>query len=274
MAEIISEQLIGEMEAVGRSAILRAGERIRECLGHPSAIETKGASDYVTDVDQACEKLVMASIHERFPDHHIMSEETPFHGWEPGITWILDPLDGTTNFIHGIPFVAVSMAALVEREPVLGLILDPVRGELFAARRGSGATLNERRIRVKDVPSLQEALIATAFPFRARGLLDPYMATFRKIFQRVGDVRRAGSAALDLAYVASGRVNGFWEAGLKPWDVAAGSLLIQEAGGRVSDFWGGGDYLENGHIVAGAPSIHTFLLEQVGAHLAPALKRA
>ena len=274
MPEAISEDRIEEMEAVGRSAILQAGECIMERLGDPSAIDTKGTSDYVTDVDRACEALIMEMIRKRFPDHHIMSEESPFQGWEPGITWILDPLDGTTNFIHGFPFVAVSMAVVVEKEPVLGLTLDPVRGELFTARRGGGAHLNGQRIQVKDVSSLHEALIATAFPFRARDLLEPYMATFRRIFQSVGDVRRTGSAALDLAYVACGRVNGFWEAGLKPWDVAAGTLLIREAGGRVSDFWGKDNYLQNGHIVAGAPSVYPFLLQHVAAHLAPALAQA
>jgi myo-inositol-1(or 4)-monophosphatase len=272
MSYEFSEKAIHEIEEVGTEAVLRAGRVIRDRLGSPAEVLSKGASDYVTDVDRQCESLIMEAIQRHFPDHHIMSEETPFHGWKPGVTWIIDPLDGTTNFIHGFPFVAVSVGVCVDGEMLVGFVLDTVRGELFSARRGQGASVNGRRIRVREVASRDEALVSTGFPFRNKGLVDPFLVTFKRILEEVSDVRRTGAAALDLAYLAAGRVNGFWEAGLKTWDVAAGSLLIQEAGGCVTDFWGESDYLRNGHIVAGTPSLHPFLLEQVQRSLAKSVK--
>ena len=267
--------MIEEMEQVARSVILRAGELIREHLGRVTgaSIFSKGPSDFVTEVDRASEALIIEAIRGRFPDHHIMAEESAQGELGGGITWVIDPLDGTTNFIHGVPFVAVSIGACADGIPVLGLVLDPVRGELFTARRGNGAYLNGWPIRARDGIPLREALVATGFPFRAKWLIDPYLASFKGIFEKVSGLRRAGAAALDLAYAAAGRVDGFWEPGLAPWDIAAGSVLVTEAGGRVCDFWGGQDHLTTGHVIAGSPSVVPFLLEQVQAHLAPAIRR-
>lgn len=264
-----------EMEQIAHSAILKAGELIRERIGRltRSDIHSKGPSDFVTEVDRASEALIIEAIRSRFPDHSIMAEESAQGPLGDGITWIIDPLDGTTNFIHGFPFVAVSIGAWQDGNPLLGVVLDPIRGELFSARRGNGATLNGQPIRARDEVPLHEALVATGFPFRAKGLIDPYLASFKGIFEKVSGLRRAGAAALDLAYVAAGRVDGFWEPGLAPWDVAAGSVLILEAGGQVCDFWGEPNYLTNGHVIAGSPSVLPFLVEQVQAHLAPAVER-
>lgn len=266
--------MIHDMERVAREAILKAGELIRSHIGtvSPALIEAKGPADYVTEIDKRSEELIMGMIRKHFPEHHIISEETSKGELRSGYTWIIDPLDGTTNFIHGFPFVAVSIGVCFEGKQVLGLVLDPIRRELFTALRGEGAYLNGERIRVRDSARLENALIATGFPFRAKHLLEPYLEVFRNVFQKVSGIRRAGAAALDLAYVASGRVDGFWEPGLAPWDVAAGSLLILEAGGVVDDFWGAGNYLANGHIVAGTASVCPFLLEQVQAFLTPAVE--
>jgi myo-inositol-1(or 4)-monophosphatase len=269
-----SKTLLDEIEQLARIAILEAGNLIRDKLGSISfsQVHSKAPFDYVTSVDQESETLIVDRILGRFPDHYIMSEETANQGLQNGISWIIDPLDGTTNFIHGFPFVAVSIAVCQDKRPVLGLVLDPVRHELFFAKRDSGAYLNGKRIHTSKPPELVDALIATGFPHRTRPLLEPYLNTFRSIFQNVSGIRRAGAAALDLAYLAAGRVDGFWEAGLKAWDIAAGSLLVTEAGGIVSDFWGTEDYLYNGHIIGGTALVYPFLIEQVKTFMAPALK--
>lgn len=265
--------MLQKVEKLAHKAIMQMGDLIRDGIGKvaPSHIHDKGPSDYVTVVDRQSEDLIMAMIRREFPDHHIMAEESPNSGIQPGITWIIDPLDGTTNFIHGFPFVAISIAICLDREVVLGMVLDPIRQELFTAERGGGAYLNGRPIHVRELSDLAGALIATGFPARAKHLLNPYLNTFRGVFEKVSGIRRAGSAALDLAYVAAGRVDGFWEAGLQPWDVAAGALLVREAGGLVDDFQGAGEYLHTGHIIAGSALVQPFLAEQVKASLAPAI---
>jgi myo-inositol-1(or 4)-monophosphatase len=267
--------MIHDMEQAVHPAILKAGELIREKIGNLSStsVFTKGPSDFVTEVDRACEALIIEAIRTRFPDHHIMAEESINSPLGDGITWIIDPLDGTTNFIHGFPFVAVSIGACLDGKPILGLVLDPLRGELFTARKGEGAYLNGQPIRARNGIPLAEALVATGFPFRSKNLIDPYMASFRSIFDQISGIRRAGAAALDLAYVAAGRVDGFWEPGLAPWDIAAGSLLVTESGAQICDFWGGQDYLLTGHVIAGGSTVLPCLLEQVQAHLAPAIDR-
>ena len=264
---------IDAMEKVARAVIFEAGDLIRQRIGTISFshVHTKAPFDYVTSVDKDAEALIIGSILKHFPDHYIMSEETPNEGLQGGVSWVIDPLDGTANFIHGFPFVAVSIAVCEDKRPILGFVLDPVRRELFSARRGSGAYLNGERIRTSQVPALKDALVATGFPHRTRELLDPYLNTFRGIFERVSGIRRAGAAALDLAYLAAGRVDGFWEAGLKAWDIAAGSLLVTEAGGMVSDFWGTNNHLGNGHIIGGTSLVYPFLLEQVQNFLTPVL---
>ncbi|MEN6437643.1 MAG: inositol monophosphatase family protein [Syntrophobacter sp.] len=266
--------MLNEMEKVARRAILAAGEIIRETIGHvaDSWIQSKGPADYVTKVDQRCELLIMEEIRRNFPDHSIMSEETASDGLQPGYTWVIDPLDGTTNFIHGFPFVAVSIAVCEDEVPVLGLVFDPVRHELFSARKGEGAWLNGSRLRTRSDAQLEKALIATGFPFRRKNLADAYLKAFRSIFMEVSGIRRAGAAALDLAYLGAGRVDGFWEIGLKAWDIAAGALIVQEAGGMVSDFLGEDNHLHSGNVVSGTPAIYPFLLEQVQKWINPVLE--
>jgi myo-inositol-1(or 4)-monophosphatase len=263
-----------EVENRAHEVILEVGKLIRDHIGTitSSLVQIKGPSDFVTEVDQRSEAMIMEMIQKHFPDHHIMSEETANEGLQDGITWVIDPLDGTTNFIHGFPHVAVSVAVCEEREPVLGFVLDPVRQELFFARRGGGAFLNGNRIHTRSGARLDDALVATGFPFRSKNVLEPYLEVFRSVFNSMSGIRRAGAAALDLAYLASGRVDGFWEVGLKAWDIAAGVLLIKEAGGHVSDFWGDENYLYNGHVVGGTSTVYPFLLDLVKTHLAPALK--
>lgn len=261
------------IEAVARAAIGDAGDLIRHELGTISFadVQTKAPFDYVTTIDKEAEALIIDRIRKYFPDHRIMSEESPNEGLQDGISWVIDPLDGTANFIHGFPFVAVSIAICEDQKPIHGFVLDPLRQELFSAHRGHGAYLNGQPIRTSQPGALNETLIATGFPHRIRDLIEPYLDTFRGIFQEVSGIRRAGAAALDLAYLAAGRVDGFWEAGLKAWDIAAGSLLVTEAGGTVSDFWGTDAYLHNGHVIGGTSLVHPFLLAQVQSSLAPAL---
>lgn len=264
------------IEEVARKAVVKAGDLIRRHIGGvPNTdILNKGPSDYVTEIDMKCENLIIGTISRHFPNHCIIAEETANFAFTEAPTWIIDPLDGTTNFIHGFPFVAVSIAFCVGRQVLQGWVFDPLRQELFAARKGQGAYLNDMPIRMKPPSRLSEMLIATGFPFRAKDLLNPYLDVFKQVFTEATGVRRAGSAALDLAYVAAGRVDGFWEIGLKPWDIAAGSLLVAEAGGSVKDFWGSDRYLENGHIVAGGSLVCSFLLEQVQIFLCPVLDAA
>lgn len=266
--------MIKGLEETAKRAVFEAGALIRQTIGGipSSRVRHKAPFDYVTDMDRRCEDLIIEIIRESFPSHGIVAEESPGHDLQDGTTWIVDPIDGTVNFIHGFPFVAVSIAVSRNRKPFLGLVLDPLREELFLARAGAGATLNGSPIRVAGPTALDEALIGTGFPHRNRSIIDPYMNTFKAVFSEVSGIRRGGSAALDLAYVAAGRLDGFWEAGLKAWDIAAGSLLIEEAGGAVTDFWGSDEYLRTGHVVAGTESVHAFLMQQVGTHLADAVR--
>jgi len=230
-----------------------------------SDVMEKGSSDWVTTIDHASEKAIIRIIKEFFPQHAIKAEESAPKARAAAYQWLIDPLDGTVNFIHSFPMFCVSIALMQERELEVGVIYDPVRKELFTARRGQGAWLNGRRIHVDRRPTFKGALLATGFPFRAQEQLDPYLESFRRIFLKTGAIRRAGSAALDLAYTACGRFSGFWEMALSPWDMAAGALLVQEAGGKVSDFFGKDSYLNDGHIVVANPALH----KQLTAILAP-----
>jgi myo-inositol-1(or 4)-monophosphatase len=266
-------QTMEELEHTAREAALHAGDLLARRFGdHTSlTIRDKSRFDYVTDVDHESEDIIVSAIRRRFPDHEILAEERPTSTRGAGFLWIVDPLDGTTNFIHGFPFVAVAIGVMYAGNMVLGLTYDPLRRELFTTRRGGGAWRNGQPLRVRPGASLKAALVATGFPFRHKQVVEAYLRSFQNIFLEVSGIRRAGSAALDLAYVACGRVDGFWEIGLGPWDIASGSLLVEEAGGRVSDFAGGDDFLGSGHIVAGTPVVHPFLLREVQQHLAPVL---
>ena len=249
------------LEVAVRAA--RTGGRIlRGRLGRlqRSQIRKKGKYDWVTDADHASEKAILAVLRRSFPRDSIKAEESAPSVASESRQWLIDPLDGTVNFLHGFPMFCVSIGLMERGRLEVGVVYDPTREELFTARRGHGAFLNGRRIRVTACATFEESLIATGFPFRARDKMDLYIGSFRKIFLQTGSIRRAGAAALDLAYVACGRMDGFWEMALAPWDMAAGALLIREAGGTVSDFFGKPGFLERGHVLAGNPRIHSLML--------------
>ncbi len=234
----------------------------------PLGIEQKGLHDFVTRADLASERAVLAVIREAHPGHLVLAEEeSRAELTHPGPLWIVDPLDGTTNFIHGFPAYAVSVACAVGGRVVAGAVLDPCRDELFGAVRGGGATRNGAPIRVSGRAGLQDALVGTGFPFRQHARIDAYLQSLRAVIADTAGIRRAGSAALDLCSVACGRFDGFWEEGLGPWDMAAGALLIEEAGGTVTDMRGGDRWLETGSIVAGTPGVYPALYGLVAAHL-------
>jgi len=222
-------------------------------------VETKGHNDYVSEADRAAEREVIETIHKHYPDHAILAEESGSTGTSETV-WIVDPLDGTTNFLHRFPVFAVSIGVQVKGRMEHAVVYDPVRQELFTASRGVGAQLDGRRIRVSGQKNLDRALIGTGFPFRQADVeMEPYLAMLGKIIKNTSGVRRPGAAALDLCYVAAGRLDGFWEAGLSAWDLAAGGLIIREAGGIVSGLDGSEDYLETGHVLTGTPKIYAGL---------------
>jgi len=220
------------------------------------SISEKRQNDFVTRADRESEDVIVARIRESFPEDGFLGEEGGRRGaGGESRTWIVDPLDGTTNFIAGFPFWCVSIAAREKGEIVAGVVWDPLRGELYSAQRRAGAFRDGERLRVTERPGLDGAFLATGFPFRSKERIDLYLALFRELFLHARAIRRAGSAALDLANVAAGVFDGFFEFQLSPWDIAAGSLLIEEAGGRVSDFGGGSGHWERGNVVAGSPAV-------------------
>lgn len=246
-------------------AVILSGDFIRKNVGSISnnEISVKQASDYVTRIDKESEQIIINIIKNNFPHHHFLTEESIQEYDTSNYRWIIDPLDGTTNFIHSYPVFAVSIALEYRGEIILGIVYDPLRDEIFSAEKGKGAFLNGRPFRVSKTSDLIKSIITTGFPFRRKEMIDDYLKLFKNIFYKVSDIRRAGSAALDLAYLACGRCEGFFELGLSPWDVAAGSLLITEAGGIITDFTGESDYLSTGNIVAGTPALHGELLKEV-----------
>ena len=222
-------------------------------------VETKGHNDFVSEADRAAEAAIIETIHKHYPDHAIFAEESGAAG-ESDTIWIIDPLDGTTNFLHGFPVFCVSIGVQVKGRVEHGVVYDPTRQELFTASRGVGAQLDGRRIRVSGQHQMERALIGTGFPFRKANMeMGPYLEMLGKIVRNTSGVRRPGAAALDLCYVAAGRLDGFWETGLSPWDLAAGGLIIREAGGIVSGLDGSENYLETGHILTGTPKIYAGL---------------
>lgn len=220
-------------------------------------VELKGRNDFVSEADRNAEQAVIETILKHYPEHAILAEESGAHG-DSDHVWVIDPLDGTTNFLHGFPVFCVSIGLLVKGRAEHAAIYDPMRDELFTASRGAGAQLNGRRIRVSGQTRLERSLLGTGFPFRdSNESFGPYMNMLRRAIESSAGIRRPGSAALDLAYVAAGRYDAFWETGLAKWDIAAGSLMIREAGGIVSGLDGSEDYLDNGHILAGTPKIYS-----------------
>ena len=239
-------------------------------------IDTKQHNDFVTEVDRSAEQEVISVLRKAFPDHSILAEESGTSDARNGsdeFQWVIDPLDGTTNFLHGFPQFAVSIALKHKGRLDQAVVYDPISQELFTASRGEGAMLNSRRIRVTKRISLEGALLGTGFPFRQQEHLDAYLEMFKALHKDTAGIRRAGSAALDLAYLAAGRLDGFWEIGLSEWDMAAGALLIKEAGGMVTDFGGGDDYLKTGNVVAGTPKVMQAILKTIRPSLTKELKR-
>ena len=234
-------------------------------------VQNKQHNDFVTEIDRAAEAAIIGVLLDAYPTHAILAEESGRQG-DSEYQWIIDPLDGTTNFLHGFPQYSISIALVHKGQLDQAVIYDPNRNDLFVASRGKGAYLNDRRLRVSKRLKLAEALIGTGFPYRDFSHLDTYMAMLRDMLQKTSGVRRPGSAALDLAYVAAGHLDGFWEIGLSKWDIAAGCLLIKEAGGLVGDFEGNDSYIDSGNIVAGNPKIFAQLLQTLAPHLTPALR--
>ncbi|TLY96477.1 MAG: inositol monophosphatase [Gammaproteobacteria bacterium] len=255
-------------------AARRAGELIVRSLNRLESltVSSKGRNDFVTEVDRAAEQEIIGSIRRLYPQHAFLAEESGRSGGEHETLWIIDPLDGTTNFLHGFPVFAVSIACQIRGRLEHAVVYDPMRGELFTASRGAGAHLDNHRMRVSKARALEGALIATGFPYRANTrYLDAYLAMLKAVTLQVAGVRRPGAAALDLAYVAAGRVDAFWELGLAPWDTAAGTLLIQEAGGHIGTL-AGAEYRQEGHIVAGSPKVYAALVELLAPHVPEELR--
>jgi myo-inositol-1(or 4)-monophosphatase len=251
-------------------AARRAGTIISRSMARLDTVqvEPKGRRDYVSNIDREAEAAVIDTLLKAYPDHQIMAEESGGRG-NSEFVWIIDPLDGTTNFLHGFPQFAVSIALAVKGQVEQAVIYDPIRDELFTASRGGGAQLNERRLRVSKCRLLDNALLGTGFPIRDEKLIDPYLKSFGTFLHRADGVRRAGAASLDLAYVAAGRLDGYWEYGLQAWDIAAGALMVQEAGGLVGTIGEQEELLKHGNIIAASPKIYD---EMRGILLAAPLK--
>ena len=230
----------------------------------------KQRMDFASEVDKLAESEIVKELRRAYPDHAIVGEEGSAIGRGP-LTWVIDPLDGTHNYLRGIPHFSVSIAMLDKGVPIYGVVFDPLRNELFTASKGDGAYLNDRRIRVSKRENLGGAMIATGFPYRQRTHLDAQLAMTRALLGQAEDIRRSGSAALDLAYTAAGRYDGYFEIGLKPWDLAAGVLLVHEAGGRYGDFAGRDGIPESGNLIAGNLNVAKAMTDAIGAHATPEL---
>ncbi len=231
-------------------------------------VSSKQRNDFVSEVDRLAEQAVIDIVRKAYPDHGFLGEETGRHGGGEFV-WIVDPLDGTTNFLHGFPAFAVSIGIRHKGRIEHGVVYDPLRQELFTASRGEGATLDGKRIRVTACKGLEGALVGTGFPYLGHQDVDAFIAALKSVMVKTAGVRRAGAASLDLAWVAAGRLDGFWEFGLKPWDMAAGTLLIQEAGGIVGDADGGTGYMDSGDIVAGGRKVFAALVRELKAARRP-----
>ncbi|OGA12676.1 MAG: inositol monophosphatase [Betaproteobacteria bacterium RIFCSPHIGHO2_12_FULL_69_13] len=245
-------------------AARRAGSIINRAAldGSALAIRVKNVNDFVTQIDRAAEEAIIETVRRAYPDHAILAEESgSTAGARAEYCWVIDPLDGTTNFIHAFPQYCVSVAVQHRGATAHGVVYDPVRNELFTASKGRGAFVNDRRMRVSKCEKLKQALVGTGFPYKELSRVELYLRQLRTMMHSTAGVRRAGAAALDLAYVAAGRLDAFWEMGLSAWDMAAGALLIQEAGGLVGDLAGEQNYLESGDIAAASPKVFAQLLE-------------
>lgn len=248
--------------------------RAAQDVEHLRIAPKKYNNDFVTEVDRAAEAAIIEILREAYPDYGILAEESGLTDAGEGgkdYQWVIDPLDGTTNFIHGFPQYSVSIGLTYKGQLNQALVYDTTRNEMFTASKGGGAFLNERRIRVSKRTKLEEALVGTGFPYRVFDHIDTYLAIFKDLTQKTAGMRRPGAASLDLSWVACGRLDGFWEFGLSPWDMAAGALIITEAGGLVSDLAGEAGYLDSGNLVAGNPKVFAQLLQVIQSHRTPAL---
>ncbi len=249
-------------------AARRAGEIATRQLKRLDEVRVrdKGVNEFVTQVDEAAEESIITTIQKYYPDHAFLAEESGSRG-ESEYTWIIDPLDGTTNFIHGLPIFSVSIALRIKGRLSIGVVYDPNRQEIFTAIRGRGAQVDGHKIRVSGRRGLEGALIGTGFPYRSHERMKSYLAMLEQVLLNTAGVRRPGSAALDLANLAAGRLDGFWEFGLNIWDIAAGSLILRESGGLISELEGKNDYLASGNIVAGSPKVHDALKKLITPYL-------
>lgn len=256
-------------------AARKAGNLISKHYETPDTVEAsqKGDNDFVTNIDREAERLIIDVIRKSYPQHGIISEESgELAGKDTDVQWIIDPLDGTINFIKRFPHFAVSIAVRIKGRTEVAVVYDPMRNELFTASRGQGAQLNGYRLRGSSARNLNGTILATGFPFKKKKHANNYITLVRKLFTQCADFRRTGSAALDLAYVAAGHVDGFFEIGLRLWDFAGGELLVREAGGLVTDFTGGHNHLLSGNIVAGNPRVVKAMLSAMRDELSEELK--
>lgn len=249
---------------IGVRAARAAGRVITQGVGRLDTlqIDVKGRNDFVSDIDRRAESDIIDVLARAYPDHAILAEESGASGpADAEYRWVIDPLDGTTNFLHGLPHFSVSIALMRHDKLFQAIVYDPMRQELFTAGKGDGAYLDAKRIRVRKTHKLEHALLGTGFPYRVGQDLDFYQRTSRHFTERSGGIRRLGSAALDLAYIAAGRLDGCWLTGLSEWDLAAGALLVREAGGLVNDFDGGDTWRQSGELIAATPKVHHEMLQ-------------
>lgn len=250
---------------IATESAFRAGAILKEHFGKvcPSMIDEKAKNDFVTDLDRRSEDIIKGYIKSHFLNHGILAEESLAEKTSSPFLWIIDPLDGTANYIHGLPSFAVSIALEIEGNLAVGLIYEPLRENIYSAIKGQGAYKNGKRMNIFDPKPLSTSLIATGFPFRIKDVIDTYLKAFRELFLRASGIRRGGSACLDLAYTADGIFGGFFECALSPWDMAAGALLVEEAGGIVTDFKGGDQYLKTGCIIAANKGTHQEMVKVI-----------
>jgi len=254
-------------------AARQAGKLLLRYYGQVDAksVSEKGRNDFVSEVDRAAEQAIIEVIRRAYPNHAILAEESGEHRGDD-FQWVIDPLDGTTNYLHGCPQFAVSIALKHRGQLESAVVYDPLREEMYTADRGGGAYLNDHRLRVNQRKDLHGALLGTGIPFRDQRFVDQYLAMMKLLIRDTAGIRRPGAAALDFAYVAAGRTDGFWELGLAPWDFAAGVLLVREAGGRVTDLAGGDRFFETGNVVAGGLKVHAAMLRTIEPVLGDALR--
>ena len=251
-------------------AALLAGKSIMRYYSRLENLKvmSKGYNDFVSEADHESEKIITETLIKAYPQYRITAEESGSNSIESEYEWFVDPLDGTTNFIHGIPQFAVSIGLCKDHVPIMGVVYDPFKNELFSAEKGKGALMNDKRIRVANCNSIRSAVFGTGIPYRKQDHSGVYIETLRTLMDEgCGSIRRLGAAALDLAYVASGRLDGFWEFNLKPWDIAAGSIIVTEAGGYISDINGNENYLKTGNVLSANLNLHQDVIDKLSKNL-------